>query len=177
MLKKIVIIGPESTGKSTLSNALAKHYNTIWCPEYAREYLLTFGKIYTYDNLLEIAKGQIALEEKYLQEAKDKHQSLVVIDTDMYVMRVWCQYVFQKVHTWIEEQIAERTYDLYLLCQPDLPWTKDELREYPEENIRKELYGIYKNILINQSVPWAEVSGTGEARTQSAILSIDKMLG
>jgi NadR type nicotinamide-nucleotide adenylyltransferase len=175
MLKKIVIIGPESTGKSTLSDQLAKHYNTLWCAEYAREYLLTFGKMYTYDNLLEIAKGQVALEEKCLQEANSKHKSLVVIDTDMYVMRVWCQYVFQKVHPWIEEQIAKRKYDLYLLCQPDLPWTKDELREYPEENIRKELYGMYKNILINQPVPWAEVTGIGEARTQSAIDAIDKM--
>jgi NadR type nicotinamide-nucleotide adenylyltransferase len=176
MLKKIVIIGPESTGKSTLSDALAKHYHTTWCPEYAREYLLTFGKIYTYNNLLEIAKGQIELEEKCVAEANANNRSFVIIDTDMYVMRVWCQYVFQKVHPWIEEQIAKRTYDLYLLCQPDLPWTKDELREYPEENIRKELYGIYKNILINQPVPWAEVSGIGDARTQSAIDAIEKMI-
>ncbi len=176
MLKKIVIIGPESTGKSTLTEQLAKHYNTLWCAEYAREYLLTLGKIYTFDHLLEIAKGQITLEDKCVQEATAAGLSLVFIDTDMYVMKVWCEFVFEKVHAWIEEQIAERKYDLYLLCQPDLPWVKDELREYPDEKIRLELYKIYKTILTNQSVPWAEVSGTGAARTQSATDAIDKII-
>jgi len=69
MLKKIVIIGPESTGKSTLCEQLAVHYRTLWCPEYAREYLLTHGKQYTYDDLLTIARGQIALEDKYVENA------------------------------------------------------------------------------------------------------------
>lgn len=175
MLKKIVIIGPESTGKSTLSEQLATHYHTLWCAEYAREYLLTFGRIYTFDNLLEIAKGQLALEDKCVQQATAANKPMVIIDTDMYVMKVWCEFVFGKVHSLIEEQIAKRTYHLYLLCRPDLPWAKDELREYPDEKIRIELYNIYKNILINQSVPWAEVSGTGPARTQSAIDAIEKM--
>ena len=68
MLKKIVIIGPESTGKSTLCKQLAEHYKTLWCPEFAREYLLKHGMNYTFDDLLTIAKGQLALENQYIEE-------------------------------------------------------------------------------------------------------------
>ena len=76
-MKKIVIIGPESTGKSTLCEKLAEHYTTNWCPEYAREYLLSHGTDYSYDNLLEIARGQVKLEEKYIQllEAKTNNEA------------------------------------------------------------------------------------------------------
>src|SRR5438874_12723990 len=87
---------------------------------------------------------------------------LLFIDTDMYVMKVWCEYVFDKCHQFILDQIAERKYDLYLLCNVDLPWIKDILREYPEEAPRKELYNIYKNLLISQKTPWIEISGTYE---------------
>ena len=71
MLKKVVVIGPESTGKSTLCEQLGQHYGTIWCPEFAREYLLTHGKKYEYDDLLIIAKGQVSLEEKYTKAELD----------------------------------------------------------------------------------------------------------
>ena len=96
--KKIVIIGPESTGKSSLSEALAKHYGTTWCPEYAREYLLAHGKQYQFDELLTIAKGQIKLEDQYtesLNRQPNNNQSMLFIDTDMYVMKVWCEFVFE----------------------------------------------------------------------------------
>lgn len=92
MLKKIVILGPESTGKSTLCEQLASHYNTLWCPEYAREYLLKNGMSYSYDDLLTIAKGQLNLEDKKVSAVQDK--PFVFIDTDMYVMKVWCEFVF-----------------------------------------------------------------------------------
>src|SRR5437762_7429199 len=120
-MKKIVIIGPESTGKSTLCEKLAAHYHTNWCPEYAREYLLKNGTNYTYENLLEIAKGQVEMENKYIDEVKKRSQltaqssSLLFIDTDMYVMQVWCKFVFGKVHSWVLNQIIQRKYDLYLL--------------------------------------------------------------
>ena len=96
MLKKIVVIGPESTGKSTLCKQLAQHYNTVWCPEFAREYLLTNGTNYSYDDLLTIAKGQLALEEEYSRMITNSHSPLFV-DTDMYVMKVWCEFVFDNV--------------------------------------------------------------------------------
>lgn len=183
-MKRIVVIGPESTGKSTLCEKLAIHYKTNWCPEYAREYLLAHGTDYSYDDLLTIAKGQIALEEKNTKltiEANapspltTHHSPLLFIDTDMYVMEVWCKFVFGKVHSWILNQINQRKYDLYLLCNIDLPWVKDELREYPDLERRQKLYNIYKNILVNQPVPWIDISGSYEARLQKAIAAVDAL--
>jgi len=169
-IKKIVILGPESTGKSTLCAALAKHYQTEWCPEYARQYLTENGTDYTYDNLLTIAKGQLRGEDEYVEKAN----KLLIVDTDMYVMKVWCEYVFNNCHPFILEQINERKYDAYLLCDIDLPWTADEMREYPTEEPRKELFTLYKELLMNQNTPWEIVRGTGDARTQNAIAFIEK---
>jgi NadR type nicotinamide-nucleotide adenylyltransferase len=184
MLKKIVIIGPESTGKSTLCEQLAAHYKTSWCPEYAREYLLTHGKRYDYDDLLTIAMGQIALEDKFIKNASKRmphspltiHHSPLLIDTDMYVMKVWCEFVFEKCHSFILDQIEERKYDLYLLCNTDLPWVKDELREYPDLETRERLYHIYKDIMTNQPVPWIEITGNNEDRLLKAIAAVDLLL-
>lgn len=188
-MKKIVIIGPESTGKSTLCKQLADHYQTLWVPEYAREYLTANGMNYTYEDLLIIAKGQIALEEEYAGKIIDGSSdsrlpssdsrlltpySLLFIDTDMYVMKVWCEFVFNKCHQWIIDQIVDRKYDLYLLCNIDLPWSRDELREYPDIVTRSTLYRMYKDILINQSTPWAEISGDNDERLGQAISAIER---
>jgi NadR type nicotinamide-nucleotide adenylyltransferase len=182
MLKKIVIIGPESTGKSSLCTQLAAHYKTVWCPEYARDYLLKHGTNYTYNDLLTIAKGQVSLEEKYAQQEIENQKSKIekntplFIDTDMYVMKVWCEFVFNNCHRYILNQIVERKYDLYLLCNTDLPWVKDELREYPDLVTRQKLYSIYTDIMINQSVPWVDISGNYEERLKKAIVAVDKLL-
>lgn len=174
-MKKIVVIGPESTGKSMLCEQLAKHYGTVWVKEYAREYLLKNGNHYLYENLLDIAKGQIAAEESgtSLLQLQTANFKPLFIDTDMYVMKVWCEYVFGKCHHWILDRIAEREYDLYLLCNTDLPWVKDELREYPDLESRRQLYHYYKDALVNQQVPWVEISGNPEERLQKAIGAVD----
>jgi NadR type nicotinamide-nucleotide adenylyltransferase len=173
LLKKIVIIGPECTGKSTLCKQLAEHYKTVWCPEFAREYLLQHGTKYTYDDLLKIAIGQLELEDSMATEGKNGYY---FIDTDMYVMKVWCEVAFNNCHKWILNQIAERSYDLHLLCDVDLPWVKDELREYPDLEKRKSIYKIYKDHMINSGGRWAEVSGTHSERLQTAITLIDAIL-
>jgi NadR type nicotinamide-nucleotide adenylyltransferase len=180
-IKKIVVLGPESTGKSTLCAALAKQYDTIWCPEYARQYLHENGTKYNYEDLLTVAKGQLAGEDEAIADAliakhNGKAIDKIIIDTDMYVMKVWCEYVFNNCHTYILEQINERKYDAYILCDIDLPWTADEMREYPDAAPRKELFTIYKEILINQNTPWGIVSGLGEQRTQNAIQLIEQLL-
>jgi NadR type nicotinamide-nucleotide adenylyltransferase len=193
MLKKIVVIGPESTGKSTLCQQLAAHYQASWVKEYAREYLLKNGTSYTFENLLDIAKEQIAGEELIvgswsLAERASGEQPAgscgritpndqpLFIDTDMYVMKVWCEFVFEKCHHWILNRIVERKYDLYLLCNTDLPWVKDELREYPDLLSRAKLYNHYKDIMLNQNVPWVDVSGNYEERLQIAVTAIDKII-
>ena len=180
-LQKIVVLGPESTGKSTLSEALAKHYGVVDCKEYARQYLHENGTKYNFEDLLTIAKGQLTLEEEAIQKAEqqliDRSKNKIVIDTNMYVMKVWCEYVFNNCHTYILDEIHKREYDLYLLCDIDLAWTPDEMREYPDEKPRQELFAIYKDILINQNTPWGIVSGAGDERTQNAIKLIDKILG
>jgi nicotinamide riboside kinase len=169
---------------------LAQHYQTLWCPEFAREYLLTKGKKYSYEKLLTIAKGQIELEESKVKSCESRvnnsqlpthdshltppHAPFLFIDTDMYVMKVWCEYVFGKCHQFILDEIATRKYDLYLLCNIDLPWVQDELREYPDEKTREELYKIYKDILANQSTPWFEINGINEQRLHNAVNAIDK---
>ena len=178
-MKKIAVIGPESTGKSTLSEQLAVHYKTQWVPEYAREYLLQHGNKYTFDDLLIIAKNQFALEEKYISEFRSGpsvSSNLLFMDTEMYVMKVWCEFVFGKCHRWVLDQIIERKYDLYLLCNTDLPWVKDELREYPDLKTRNQLYYIYKDIMINQPTPWVDISGDYDERLQRAIQAIDQLM-
>lgn len=184
MIKKIVIIGPESTGKSTLCEQLALHYETRWCPEYARAWLLQNGTNYTFEDLLTIAQGQLSLEDEYTEKLENESLPLLenggniplFIDTDMYVMKVWCEFVFGKCHRFVLDNILKRKYDGYLLCNVDLPWTKDELREYPDLDTRKTLFRMYKDLLINQPTPWSLVSGTGEDRLQSAIKAVDEIL-
>jgi nicotinamide riboside kinase len=202
-LKKIVVIGPESTGKSTLCSELAARYRTDWVPEYAREYLLAHGTSYRYEDLLTIAKAQVALEDEHEAaleaqsaglpgradpERQAKNESgagsdelhdnpILFIDTDMYVMRVWCEFVFGKCHSWILDQVAARKYDGYLLCCTDLPWVKDELREYPDLISREKLFHIYRDSMINQTTPWAEISGAADQRLEMAVKAVGKMTG
>ncbi len=143
------------------------------------------GTDYSYDDLLTIAKGQISLEERIeddLSELREgttsnvQHRTsdILFIDTDMYVMKVWCEFVFNKCHNWILNRIAERSYDGYLLCNTDLPWVKDDLREYPDVETRNKLYHYYKDLLINQSVPWTDITGTYDERLEKAKLFINE---
>ena len=169
-----MVIGPESTGKSFLCEQLSAHFNCTWCPEFAREFLLRKGNRYDYDDLLEIARGQVQMEDRSIEESESRHPFLF-IDTDMYVMKVWAEFVFGKCHRYILEQAAQRRYDLYLLCNTDLPWVKDELREYPDLETRKILFNIYKDIMVNQDTPWVEIKGLEEERFSIAKDAIQKL--
>ena len=166
--KKIVAIGPESTGKSTLCKQLADKFDTGWVPEYAREYLLALGRPYHYEDLLKIAIGQLEQEDRITASAK---ASVIFVDTDMYVMKVWCEFVFGKCHSFILDEIVKRKYDAYLLCKTDLPWVADELREYPDPESRERLYHMYKDLMVNQRTPWFEVHGNYQERLQLSIVN------
>ena len=180
-IKKIVVIGPESTGKSFLCEQLAQHYKTQWVKEYAREYLLKNGTDYTFENLLDIAKGQLELEDNAIGLLEEKNStfniqhSKLFIDTDMYVMKVWCEFVFEKCHQFILNKIVERKYDLYLLCNTDMPWVKDELREYPDLETREKLYKHYKDIMVDQKTPWVDINGGYDERLKNAIAAVDAL--
>lgn len=209
-MKKIVILGPESTGKSTLCEQLAAHYHTVWVREYAREYLLKNGVNYTEADLWEIAKGQMESEDRAVSEegrgsgewgvasgengavTRKNHKphspltephspltephSPLFIDTDMYVMKIWSEIVFNKCDNRILNQVVSRQYDLYLLCDTDLPWIKDKLREYPELKQRQKIYQFYLDAMINQRVPWVNISGNYEERLAKAIGAVDSIL-
>lgn len=169
---KIVVTGPESTGKSSLCAELARRYDTLWCPEYARSYLEEKqlpGHQYTREDLLAIAKGQLKAEDQYLARAQQRKDPYLFIDTDMFVMQVWSEVAFQQCDPYILAEVASRQYDYYLLCNTDLPWAADPLREYPEEKMRQKLFYHYHDLLSAQNVPFGIVSGLGAARVENAL--------
>lgn len=168
-VKKIVIIGPESTGKSTLADQLARHYCTSFAPEYAREYIDELQRDYVEEDLSEIAKKQVSLEEKNLMEAKN---DLFFCDTDLYVLKVWSEYKYHHCDLWTLQQIAQRKYDLYLLTYIDVPWQPDPQREHPEPAMREYFYRIYRDIVVHSGVPWADIRGDHETRMNQGIMAI-----
>ncbi len=167
-VKKIVVIGPESTGKSTLSYDLANALQTVWVPEYARTYLENMNRPYTENDLLQIAEGQLQAEDQLL----DKADKFLVCDTDLYVLKVWSENSYGRCHPWILEQIAARQYDMYLLTDIDIAWEDDPLREHPQPEMRAYFYNIYKEIVVNSGLPFAFISGTPQQRVQQALNAI-----
>ncbi len=170
-LRKIVVIGPESTGKSTLSAALALQLNTVWVPEYARAYLEQLGRPYEEHDLLEIANCQIAGEDRLLPRAN----KLLICDTDLYVLKVWSEASFGRCHRKMLQAIAERPYHLYLLTSIDMPWTPDPLREHPLERDRHYFYHQYQDIVQQSGVPWADIRGTESERLAFALSAIERL--
>jgi len=167
-IKKIVVIGPECTGKSTLSEALASELQTVWVPEYAREHLDNLNRAYTEADLLDIARGQLELEDRLLQNANE----YLICDTDLYVIKVWSEVKYGRCHPWILEQIAARKYDTYLLTDIDIPWQDDPLREHPQPEERQLLYNIYRDIVTNAGVSWAGISGDAGTRLSAALKAV-----
>lgn len=138
---KIALIGPESTGKSSLSRLLSEHYNSPFVPEYAREYLEQKGSEYTYEDVVSIAKKQI--EDELFYEQSDKQTSdYVFFDTELIITKVWFLYCYEEVPSIVTEQMDKGFFDLYLLCAPDLPWEPDPLREHGDD--REFFYDWYK---------------------------------
>ncbi len=158
--KRIAITGPESTGKTTLAQALAADFGTIWVPEYAREYLEHLGRPYVFEDLEVIARGQRELEERYARLAN----RYLFCDTDLLVIKIWSAYKYQQTAPFVLESLSNRPYDLFVLCGTDVPWEYDPLRENPGE--REELYQLYKKELTDHSMPFIEVSGSLEERVK-----------
>jgi len=170
---RIAVTGPESTGKTTLAKALAAHFGTIYVPEYAREYLDKNGKNYSYNDLEKIAKGQLAMENQMSEVSK----KLLIADTEMLVIKIWSIYQYGKCSPWITETIKTHYYDLYLLCNIDLPWEYDPLRENPLPEERQAIFKLYQTELDNYKFPYIIVSGTGNTRINKVIQYITEKFG
>lgn len=176
-IKKFVVIGPESTGKTTLCKNLADHFKAPWVAEYAREYLESKSTTYNYTDLAEIAKGQLALEQQAVSAiVESEYPTIVILDTNLLVIKIWSEYVFNKCDNTLLTSIANMQYDGYLLCNTDIPWVKDNLREYPNIVERQKLFVYYKEELSEQSAPWVIIEGDYEARTTLAIRFINAIL-
>ena len=162
-LHKIIITGPESSGKTTLCNALSKHFNLPFSKEYAREYLNTLKRDYNPDDLLKIAKGQLQTEN-----------GLQILDTDLITLKIWSEYKYGSCDKWILTQIEKQKSEnrFYLLCSPDIPWQADKQRENP--NDREELFEIYKQELDDLEHNYFIVEG--ENRIENSILKISPLI-
>lgn len=165
---KVGIVGPESTGKSELSRKLALHFNSTWVKEYAREYLENLNRDYEYSDLKIIAKGQVKSEETQSK----KNPDCLFCDTTLMVIKVWSDFKYHKTDEWILKKYAEIQYDFYLLCDIDVPWQPDPLREHP--NSRLELMNIYKDELKKTNTPYAIVSGIDSNRLKNAIKEVNR---
>ena len=174
-LVKIVLFGPESTGKTTLSIQLAKYYNTVWVQEYARPYL---QKVWNQErrtcqqkDILPIAFGQIALENRLAKRA-DK---VLICDTDLLETKVYSSaYYGGFVDPILEKAATENTYNLYLLTYIDTPWEADDLRDRPEQ--RLEMFEAFQEALDQHQRPYLLLKGDKESRLKKAVEAIDAIL-
>ncbi len=160
-MKRIVVSGPESSGKTTLATFIARSFDIPLVPEFARFYLS--DPVYRYDltDLVLMAQGQIGLSGDATPDR------FVIHDTWMLEFRVWAEYRFGRVPVFIEEMLVRQPPHLYILCAPDLPWESDPLRENPHD--RDVLFSSYHSAMIASGVPFIVASGAGPEREQSVI--------
>lgn len=169
---RIVLIGPESTGKTTLAKELANYYNTIWIPEYCREYAQQkwdeHKKHLEVSDVPPIIKGQIELEQQYI--SKNSHQQIVFLDTDILSTKVYSKAYYGQEFKDLNDLITKHTGDYYLLCNIDTPWTADDLRDKPSE--REEMFIFFEKALIHHQKNYDCITGSLSERK---LLAIDKI--
>jgi len=170
-LIRIVITGPECTGKSTLAAQLAAHYNTLYIPEYAREYIENLNRPYTYDDVVKIAERQIREEEEFARKA----ENILFYDTYLIITKVWFDVVYKRTPIWIEKVLQQKHIDLFLLCDIDIPWYPDKVRENGGA-MRKKLFQVYRKEIERFGFSYAVINGKGEKRMQNGIHAVDSLL-
>lgn len=174
-LIKVVLYGPESTGKTTLAKQLAEHYNTLWVPEYMREYLQQKWdderKLVSREDLLPIAEGQLKLEK----EASKNVENLLICDTNLLEIKVYSEYYYNGFcPSEIKSEATKNNYSIYLLTYVDTPWEADNLRDRP--NNRGEMFRIFEAELKKQGFPYEILKGNEEERFNKAVKIIDQLL-
>jgi len=172
---KIVLFGPESTGKTTISRQLSRHYNTVWAPEYARQYLQNKWnnerKTCENSDLLPIAYGQMALENELVTKAN----KLLICDTDLLETKVYSQEFYGGfVDPLLDKMAKENTYDLYFLTYIDIPWEADDLRDQSET--REAMFYAFEQALIENNKPYILLKGDKKTRLKTATKAIDNLL-
>jgi len=163
-MTRIAITGPESSGKTNLANDLANHFKVEFVPEFAREYLLAQNGAYDFSDLDKIAEGQI----KSIEKAQHYHP--LIVDTEMLVMYIWSRVRFGKVSSFVQQKLIEQKFDLYILCDIDIPWEDDPLRE--NEYDRDDLLQHYYKKLRERKVNFIVVKGNPEERLVAALDAI-----
>ncbi len=167
-MKKISIIGAESTGKSTLAKTLASYFNSQYIPEYAREYINNLNRKYNYNDLIIIAKKQIELEKNY------SNNKFIFLDTDLIITKIWFLEVFKKTPKWIDKEILGNKADFYLLCNNDIKWIPDPVRENGGER-RDYLFNLYENELIKINASYKIIKGKGNERFENAKKTVQNL--
>ena len=161
---RVAITGPESSGKTTLSVALADYFKVDSIPEFARAFLEQSGGEYDQSDLDIIAKGQ-------LESILSKKNEVIISDTDFMVLEIWSQYKYGNVSAYISDLVQKDFFDLHILCSPDIPWEEDPLRENPDN--REALFEMYLSSLKNQNKHFIIVSGDQNQRVVKSLRSID----
>jgi len=167
---KIAILGPESTGKTELAKALADHYKSPWVPEFAREYVEKLTEHYTFTDVCNIARKQIELEMQY--ENEKIGVDFVFFDTDLIITKVWFEYCYREIPDFVSNRLKQQFFNLYLLCEPDLPWKPDPVREHG--NDRQFFFDWYKRETELSGVPCVIINGIGNKRVDNAIIAINQ---
>lgn len=169
-IKKIAIVGPESTGKSTMSAYLAKHYNTVWVPEYARGYCEKLTAPPTWQDEINMFHGQLALEKEMLPAANQ----ILICDTTFITVKIWSDYTFGKSPQEVLDELPKHPYDQYLLLSIDLPWQEDPLRDFP--HMRGHFMDVWYKELNALNANHVLIEGAGQDRYDSAVAAIDGFL-
>jgi len=170
-IQKIAIVGPESTGKSTMSAWLADHYNTIWVPEYARGYCEKLTAPPTWQDEINMFNGQVALEQEMIGDARS---GLLICDTTFITVKIWSDHIFGSSPKEVTDALAKHHYHLYLLLDIDMPWQDDPLRDFP--TLREHFMEVWHRELKAINANYVVIGGTGQQRYDSAVAAIDGYL-
>jgi NadR type nicotinamide-nucleotide adenylyltransferase len=166
---RVVLIGSESTGKTTLAKELAEERGVPWVPEYARQYLDEKRAPLSYEDVEPIARGQMAAED-----AARRTPGLLILDTDLVSTMVYARHYYGACPSWIERAARERRADLYLLLQPDVPWVEDGAqRDRP--GARGEVHELFRRALVAIGADVIDVRGSWTDRAKTARDAIQRL--